>query len=203
MKPAALTVLLLLGTGSAIAAPPVRDPDWPCQQIKVADLSIGALWNGPDLTAAMQHWSQDAEVASLAQRVAERRMPLDQAEAAIKDFAHAAGGARREKLLALAAGVFQTMNAERGQVVAGLDRFGKRQKQLAADIHADMDKLRAQQPDAGSNTAAQAGPLSGRLGWETRLFEQRRQEIAAACDVPNRIEQRLYALEQTIQGLLS
>lgn len=201
MKAAALA-LLLLGAGPAMAAYPGQDPDWPCQQIRVADLSVGALWNGPDLSAAMRIWSQDHDVATLARRVAERRMTLQDAEAAIKDFAKSAGAQRRQRLLALAAGVFQIMDSERAQVVSGLDRFGRRQKQLAADIRADMDKLRAQQSTADPNKVTDAGPLSGELGWKTRLFEQRRQEIASACDVPNRIEQRLYALEQAIHGLL-
>lgn len=202
MKTAAMLALLLLGAGTALAAVPEHDPDWPCQQIRVAELSVGAVWNGPDLTSALQNWSQDATVASLAQQVAERRMSLDEAKAAVRDFAQSAGGERQQKLLALAAGLFQTMNAERAQVVAGLDRFGRRQKQLAADIRADLEKLRAQQSTTEPNAASQAGPLSGGLEWKTQLFEQRRQEIAAACNVPNRIEQRLYALEQTIHGLL-
>ncbi len=83
-------------------------------------------------------------------------------------------------------------------MVAGLDRFGRRQKQLATDIRADMEKVRAEQPTA----AQQAGPLEEELGWKTRLFEQRQQSVAYACDVPNVIEQRLFALSRTIQDLL-
>lgn len=193
---------LLLGTSAAVAAPPVRDPDWPCQQIKVPALSLGAIWNGPDLTPYLATWPDDAAVADLARRLAQRRLPLDQADAAVRDFAQAAGAERQEKLLKLAAGLFTTLDAERAQVMSGLDRFGRRQKELADGIRADMAKLRVQQ--AATDTAAQAATdqLSDQLGWETRLFEQRRQAVTYACDVPNRIEQRLFALARTIQGLL-
>ena len=189
---------LLLGVA---AGPPGHDPDWPCQSIKVPALVLGTMWEGPDLTAAAASWSQDTAVADLAQRVAARRLPLDQAEAAIRDFAQAAGPARQEALLRLAAGVFATLDAERGQVVAGLDRFGRRQKQLATQIRADFTRLRTAPPAGGAATEG-VGPLGDQLGWETRLFEQRRQAIATACAVPNRIEQRAYALLHTIAGLL-
>lgn len=198
MRGAILAAAMLLVAGTAAAAPPVRDPDWPCQQIKMPSLSLGAVWTGPDLTSALATWTADAGTADLAQRLAQRRLPLDAAEAAIHDFAQAAGPARQQKLLALAAGLFATLDAERTQVVTGLDRFGRRQKELADNIRADMEKLRTE-PAAGEVAAATgASPLSDRLGWETRLFEQRRQAVATACDVPNLIEQRLFALLRTI-----
>jgi hypothetical protein len=198
MRGAILAAALLLAAGPAVAAPPLRDPDWPCQQIKMPSLSLGAVWTGPDLTPALATWTADAEAADLARRLGQRRLPLDAAQAAIRDFARAAGAARQPKLMALAAGLFATLDAERTQVVAGLDRFGRRQKQLADSIRADLEKLRTA-PAAGDTAAATpAGPLSDQLGWETRLFEQRRQAVATACDVPNRIEQRLFALLRTI-----
>jgi hypothetical protein len=193
---------LLLGAGAAQAAMPVRDPDWPCQQIRMPALSVGAVWNGPDLTPYLSTWSADHPVADLVRRVAQRRMPLDQAQAAIHDFAAASGAAKQERLLRLAAGLFSTLDAERAQVIAGLDRFGRRQKELAAEIRADLEKLRAQEAANGPAVEGGAGPLSDRLGWETRLFEQRRQAVAYACDVPNAIEQRLFALLRMIQEQL-
>ncbi len=198
--PPSLRALLVLAPLLGVAAgPPGRDPDWPCQSIKVPALSLGTMWTGPDLTAAAADWQQDGGVADLAQRIAQRRLPLAAAEAAIGDFAAAAGPARRDRLLRLAAGVFATLDLERAQVVAGLDRFGRRQKQLAARIRADFATLRTA-PAEGAGDGA--GPPGDQLGWETRLFEQRRQEVAAACAVPNRIEQRAYALLHTIAGLL-
>jgi hypothetical protein len=197
--PLILAAALLLGVA---AGPPGRDPDWPCQSIRVPELVLGTMWEGPDLTAATASWTGDTAVADLVPRIAARRMPLDQAEAAIRDFAQGAGAARREELLRLAAGIFATLDAERAQVVGGLDRFGRRQKQLAAQIRADFAKLRTAPPAASGTATEGAGPLGDQLGWETRLFEQRRQAIATACVVPNRIEQRAYALLHTIAGLL-
>ena len=201
MRAAVAAAALLLAAGVAQAAMPVRDPDWPCQQIKVPHLSLGALWDGPDVTPYAATWSQDPDVAALAGQVAQRRVPLDQALQAIRAFAAAAGTQKQPRLLALMAGVFSLLDAQRSQVVAGLDRFGARQKELAAEILADMDKLRAQ-PAEGDAAPAQPGALSEQIGWQTRVFEQRRQTISYACAVPDTIEQRLFALARTISASL-
>jgi hypothetical protein len=197
-----LAMLLSCGLPAAQAALPSRDPDWPCQQIKITQLSLGALWTGPDLTPYLDSWSKDQQVAEMTRHVAQRRLPLDQAEQAIRDFASAAGAQKREKLLALMAGVFAYLDSERGEVVAGLDRFGRRQKELAEQIRNEMDTLRAQQAAGDAAAEKNVAELGERLNWQTRLFEQRQQEVAYACDVPNVIEQRLFALARTIQGLL-
>jgi hypothetical protein len=201
MKAAALLgAALLLAAGAARAAPPARDPDWPCTQIKMPTLSIGAVWTGPPVDPYFATWSNDAAVAALAQQIAQRRLPIAEAERAIRAFAAAAGAEKQAKLLALAAGIFNILDAQRGQVIAGLDRFGRRQKQLAAQIRGDMEKLR--NAEAAADAAAPPQDLSDRLEWETRLFQQRQQAMSYACDVPNLIEQRLYALTRSIQATL-
>ncbi len=193
---------LLLMAAAAHAAMPVRDPDWPCQQIKVPRLSLGALWDGPDVAPYESTWSQDAAVAALAGRIVQRRMPLDQAQQAIRGFAASAGPQRQPQLLALMAGVFSLLDGQRSQVIAGLDRFGARQKQLAAEIVANMDKLRAEPAEGGDVAPVRPGDLSDQIGWQTRVFEQRRQAISYACGVPDAIEQRLFALARTISASL-
>jgi hypothetical protein len=88
------------------------------------------------------------------------------------------------------------LDAERTQVVAGLDRYGRRQKELAREIRTDLARLR-------TADAPQDPQLSDKVEWETRMFEQRRQMVSYVCDVPNLIEQRLGALLRTVQDLLA
>lgn len=190
---------LLLITTAARAAPPGRDPDWPCVQIKVPVLSIGQVWTGPPIDAYLATWSNDPAVADLVGQVTQRRLPIAEAEQAIRTFAAAAGADKQTRLLALAAGVFNTLDLQRGQVVAGLDRFGRRQKQLATQLREDLAKLH---DTPASDTAAPPQEFSERLQWETRLFQQRQQTVSSVCDVPSLIEQRLYALARTIQATL-
>lgn len=191
-------VLLLAAVLPVAAAPPQHDPDWPCQQIKVPDLSAASVWNGPPVDAYATSWSQDPAVTDLVSRLAQRRLPIDQAKTEIDGFAVNAGVSRRQKLLAVFAGLFDTLNRERGNVLVGLDRYGRRQKELADTVRGEVDALHKQQ-DSDKPDAQQVSALTERLGWDTRVFEQRRQSVSFACDVPNVIEQRLYALAQALQ----
>jgi hypothetical protein len=196
---AALLLLSLCGT--AAAAPPGRDPDWPCQSVKVPSLSLGGIWTGPSLDARLGTWNGDAPAADLARRLAQRRVPVEDAVAAIKQFAADAGEAKQDQLLDLMAGLFSTLDAERSSVVAGLSRFGHRQKELAAELRTTIATLRTEQdkPDADQAKVAQ---LSQQVTWGTRVFNDRRQSIRYACDVPNLIEERLGALARAIQAEL-
>ena len=54
-------------------------------------------------------------------------------------------------------------------------------------------------PDA---EAGQLAALQHKMEWDTRQFEQRRQLLRVACDVPARIEQRLFLLARIVQPLV-
>lgn len=183
----------------ASAAPPgPRDPDWPCQQIKVPQLSLASVWSGPPLPA---DWQQDQQAVDLAQAVAKRRMPVDQAQQEIRVFAQQAGEQKQVQLLRLMGGLFSTLDDERSSVIAGLDRFGARQKELAAQLRNDNEKLRGLQADSGSG-AGEINQTTQRVTWEAQVYQDRRQALSYACDVPGKIEQRLFALARTVQELL-
>lgn len=183
------------------AAPPASDPDWPCMLIRVPHLSLTAVWSGPSVDGYLGSWSADPAIADLARRVAERRMPEDEAGRAIYAFADAAGEQRRDRVLALMAGIFTTLTDERDTVMAGLDRYGRRQKELADGVRADLEKLRTAQAAPDQEPGAVAA-LQQKVEWETRLFEQRRELLHYACDVPTRIEHRLFVLARIVQPLL-
>jgi RecA/RadA recombinase len=97
--------------------------------------------------------------------------------------------------------LFSTLDEERSSVIAGLDRFGARQKELAAQLRDDNEKLRVLQADSGSD-AGEINQTTQRVIWEAQVFQDRRQALSYACDVPSKIEQRLFALARTVQELL-
>jgi hypothetical protein len=195
MRVCVVLMVALVVSAAASAAP--RDSDWPCQQIKVPQLSLASVWSGPKLDEQAP-WQQDPDVAATVHRVALRRVPVEQAQDEIRAFARQAGDQKRQKLLALAVGVFAVLDAERATVVAGLDRFGWRQKQLADALRSDNAKLRTLQADTAGD-ASEISRMVDQVTWEARVFDERRQALSYVCDVPAKIEQRLFALAQTIQ----
>jgi hypothetical protein len=183
----------------ADAAPPgPRDPDWPCQQIKVPALSLAAVWTGPPVDPQQIDWQHDEAVADLVHEIAQRREPPAQAQEKIHAFAQHAAAQKQQKLLALLAGLFSVLDDERSTVITGLDRFGVRQKELAAGIRDDNAKLRQLQADSAAD-AGQLNQMVQRVTWEAEVFQDRRQVLSYACDVPGKIEQRLFALARAIQ----
>ena len=202
MKTRFLALALTIAAGSAQAAYQRNtDPNWPCQQIKVPDLSVAAVWTGPSLDAARATWSSDPQIADLARRLSQRRVPLDQAETEVAAFAKQAGSDRQAKLVALFAGLFDILDQQRASVIAGLDRFGERQKVLAANLRSEGEALRALQSGTDPDPAKTA-ELTQQITWDTQIFEERRQSLSFACDVPNAIEQRLFGLARAIQQAL-
>ncbi len=194
--------MALLGPAAAPSlAWAAADSDWPCEQIKVPELSLASVWAGPPVDPARSDWQDDPAVAALVQKLAPRRQPLDQAEPVIQAFARQAGSRKQAQLVALMAGLFSVLDQERDSVLSGLDRFGSRQKQLAQQIHADSDRLRALQREAAADLNALA-ELTRQIGWEVEVFQDRRQAIGYACDIPSRIEQRLFGLARQIQQAL-
>jgi hypothetical protein len=190
--------VLLSGTLADAAPPGPRDPDWPCQQIKVPQLSLAAVWAGPPVDPQQVDWQHDQPAADLVAEIAQRRVPLAQAQAEIQAFAQQAKEQKQQKLLAVLAGLFNVLDAERSAVIAGLDRFGARQQELAAGIRQDNEKLRQMQADSAADTN-EVNQLVQRVTWEAEVFQDRRQSLSYACNVPGTIEQRLFALARTIQ----
>ena len=195
---AAAVAVLAAASATAGAAPRSTDPDWPCQQAKVGELSVASVWNGPAIDPASLDWQQDPAVAALVGVITRRRVPLEQASVRVDAFARTAGTDASHALLVLFAGVFEVLNRERSNVLTGLDRFGERQKALADGLRRDAEALRAAQA-ARPADETKVADLTQRLTWESALFEQRRQSLRFACDVPARIEQRLYGLAKAIQ----
>jgi hypothetical protein len=172
------------------------DPDWPCIQRKVPELSAVAVWTGPPIEDALRQWRSDPELVVLVTQLAARRMPLEEAIAAIANYAQAlAPEVKAEKLTLLFAGLFQTLDRERGEVIAGLERYGSNQKEMAERIRRDMSRVSDLSTSA---SAAEAAELQNQLVWETRIFNERRNSLNFVCEVPTLIEQRLFVLARAI-----
>jgi hypothetical protein len=197
-----LVFAAMFAVAAADAAPPgPRDPDWPCQQIKVPRLSLAAIWSGPPLNEHQKDWRQDQQLADLVHELAQRRVPVEQAQDRVREFAQQAGEQRQARLLALLAGLFSVLDDERGAVMVGLDRFGVRQKELATAIRDDNEKLRMMQADPSAD-ASEVNRMVQQVTWDAEVFRDRRQALSYACDVPGKIEQRLFALARIIQESL-
>lgn len=193
----AIAVSFALAATIRFAHADPRYPDWPCTQAKVPEISLAAVWAGPPLDDVTGKWKDNPNVSALVGRLAARRTPLEEAQQAITEYLKGtADKAASGKLLF--AGLFESLNAQRSQVLNGLERVTRKQREAADKIRSDTLALQALQSESPPNQA-KIDELSNQLVWQTRIFEDRRRVIKFVCEVPTAIDQRLFALGRTIQ----
>ena len=178
-----------------------RYPDWPCQQLKVPEISIASVWAGPPIEAA-DKGPVDPKQAELVARLAARRTPIEDARKLIADFVVGTNEQKLEKAKSLFAALYSTLNAQRDEVMNGIERFSRKQKAMADEIRERTRKIRELQ-DAPNADPAQSSELASQLSWQTRIFDDRRKSTAYVCEVPVLIEKRLFDLGTAIQTALN
>jgi hypothetical protein len=193
--PACLTAFLILSS-----APAAAEGDWPCIQRKVDELTAAQMWDGPALETVV-NWRDDPAVAALAAELAQRRMPLEEAASRIERFAAEAGRDRDAKLTALFARVLDRINAERGRLVAGIERYARKQRELAERIKATGLAVAARRAQPSAN-GAPLPELEERFRWDTRIYDERQAALTYVCESPTLLEQRAFALAREIRSRL-
>ena len=188
-------------TTNYAVATPAAEPVWPCAQRKVETISAGTIWSGPDLAQAAG-WEDDHNLAQLAQKLASRRTELSEADAAIADFAKAAGPDKDKQLTKLFAGVLDIINENRNKILHGITRYAAGQERLAERLREESDKISAEQAEPNINfTAGNTGKVSD-YEWDKRIFNDRRQALSYVCETPSLLERRAFEIAKRIQAQL-
>ncbi len=203
--------LAAMALAAVVAASFIADPgpvaaatggDWPCIQRKVARLSIGQMWSGPLVEGG--DWSNDAAIRELAPKLASRRLPVEEAGPLIDAFASTAGADKAQRLAMLFAATFEIIDRDRASVVAGIERYSKRQQALAArigDEHLKIGELK--RASDGSNPALdRIEDAEVALNWDMRIYEERERSLTYVCEVPVLYEQRAFAIAKLIEAKL-
>lgn len=175
--------------------------DWPCEQPLRAALSMGAVWSGPDPKALSEGWKQAPAVSALVGQIAPRHTPIADARAGIHRFAAGyEGRARSDALTQLFEGLFDTLSAERDDIIRGIKRFDRRQEALAQRIEDGWKALSDLDADATkAEVMEQRLALQQQVDWDSRVFDDRQRLLPAVCEQPRVLEQRLFALSRAIQ----
>lgn len=197
-----LTAILVIGAGigAAPAAQPA-DPEWPCIQRRVPELSIGQMWQGPlpaeDAAAA-------PELESLARSLAPRRVSVEDVAATVEArLQQVPPDVRPAWLAGLFALILDRINAERGEVIAGIGRYATRQRSLAEAIEKMEDDLVALEraPEA-ERKMDRIEELRDGLAWETRIYKERAQSLTYVCEAPVLLEKRAFDIGRALSGLM-
>lgn len=196
---------LALFAALSVAAPAFAeqaiDPDWPCIQRKVPELSLGQMWSAP---LPPEGAEPTPAAVDLAGRIAPRRVSDADVTAAVTSYAGTLPPNQRpERLAEVFEVVLDRINAERAQVITGISRYSHRQIEMAERIGAreaalaalaqvpedqrDMDKFEEEQ-DA--------------IKWDTRIYRDRQQSLSYVCETPVLLEQRAFSIARILQGMI-
>ena len=201
----AVIVASMLPLAAPAFAANATSADWPCVQRKIATLTSAQMWDGAPVDQLTQ-WRDSEEMTKLIAVLASRRVPLEQATAAIAQFAAAQPPEQRDDALKLLfAGLLSTVNSDRAVVMSGIERFQQRQKARATEIERQGAAIRHLKEQAVGDEKARAelAAAEERYNWDVRVFSERQQSLPLACEVPVLIEQRLFELGREIRSRMN
>lgn len=195
----ALACLALPGA-PVLAEQPVN-PDWPCVQPKVPELTVGQMWSGPLPSPDV---AIDPAAADLARRIAPRSVSDAKVQSATDAYlATIPSDARTERLAEVFAAVLQRINAERNSIITGISRYSHRQIEMADRIAAreatlaDLEKIPEDQRDMDKFEEEQDA-----FKWDTRVYRDRQQSLSYVCESPTLLEQRAFSIARLLQGMI-
>jgi hypothetical protein len=201
-RPAFVFLTMAAALQSPAQAADRRDADWPCAQPKVPQMSVAAMWDGPSIADVGNTWQDDPKIKDLVTRLAARRTPLNAAENAISEFVTGTDAEKQDKAKKLFAGLFDDLSQQRGEIISGIERVARKQRDLADKIRSDVTELHELQ-DRPEQDQTKIDALASQIEWSTRIFEDRRKTIRYVCEAPTAIEQRLFALGRAIRKTLN
>jgi hypothetical protein len=176
-------------------------PDWPCVQRKIPTISAGQIWDGPPVDNIKDF---DPAVRNLTEILESRRISIDDAEKAIKEYTATIPEAERDKKLTeLFASFLNEINTDRKFVMGKVEDFQKRQKGRAAELEREGEKLAAKGIAATDEllpTETKLTPEQQEYNWNARIFQDRQQNLTMACEIPVLIEQRAYEISRLIRS---
>lgn len=190
---AALGLLLWLAQAPGIAdAADFSDPDWPCIQRKVENLSASLIWPTPITRAQLTPAAKDlAAVLSL------RRVSLEKSEVHVQDFVEKSAPVDGQLLGNIFLAVFDNIADTRKRLIAGIARYSRKQIALSSRIEGsrtEMARLEGEKhPDFD-----RIDKLEEQIDWDERIYRDREQALTYVCETPVLLEKRAYAIGQIL-----
>jgi hypothetical protein len=175
--------------------------DWPCVQVKVPELSPAMMWAGPELTGPAADWRKSPNAGTTARKLIVRRYSEEQVAQFIATFAkQLEKNERPVEMTRLFAASFDLVAAERRDIIAGIERFTKRQRELADNVRKTRAELEAslKNQDPSDQQLAERREIEERLNWQTRIFDDREKSTRFVCEVPTLLEKRLFLIAREI-----
>ncbi len=189
-KKISVFLILFFLVKSIFAQPPGKEknPDWPCIQVYIGQLSWGSIWTGPVLDENSSKWINDEKLSSLAEKIMKRNTKENEGIKELKKYIKKNNSP--EQLTKLFHALFDTTNIIWKKRNEKLLNFGKRQRLTSEKISTKLGKIKKLSQDYESNKD-EIQKLEQENFWDVRRFEDRRALSDSLCEQPRFYEKRL------------
>lgn len=184
----------------AFAATTSSTPDWACVQAYVPEISVAQVWTGPPIDDTF-NWRELETLATTVDILASRRTSEERFVEIIEEFSSSLEKSEKNKLLtALFAGFLEKSNAERRQILDGIQRYVRKQKAISDQIL----KMRKEFKEVLSienkteQDKARRDEIESNLNWQTRIHEEREKSLVLICEIPVYLDQRVFSIAREI-----
>ena len=185
-----LLLSLFFISNSILAQPPGKEknPDWPCIQVFIEQLSWGSIWTGSPLNKNSAKWVEDENLSALAKKLMNRKTKENEGIDELKKYIKKNNSPK--KLTKLFHALFDTTNDIWKKRIEKLLNFGKRQRLTSEKIALKLEKIKELSKDFESNKD-EIQKLEQEQYWDIRRFEDRRALSDSLCEQPRFYEKRL------------
>ena len=172
------------------APPPGKeiDPDWPCIQVLIKELSWGSIWTGPPLDDNSLKWKDDEKLVSLAKKIMNKKTKEEQGIAELKKYIDK--NSSSSELTKLFHALFDTTNDIWRIRINKLINFGKKQRLTSEKIADKLARIKELSKEYEKNKD-EIEKLEQEQFWDVRRFEDRRSISDSLCEQPRFFEKRL------------
>ena len=190
IKIISLLLSLFFISNNIFAQPPGKEknPDWPCIQVLIEELSWGSIWTGPPLDENSSKWIDDENLSALAKKLMNRKTKENEVIDELKKYIKKNNSPNQ--LTKLFHALFDTTNEIWRKRTAKLLNFGKRQRLTSQKISVKLEKMKQLSKDPDLNKD-EIQKLEQENFWDIRRFEDRRNLSDSLCDLPRFYEKRL------------
>ena len=194
-------VAVMLGAtalGDAAQAATSETPDWPCVQRLVPEIAPAVIWPGPPVET-VHGAAPNPLIDELATELAARRVPIEEAEARVEEFATTLAQEQKdEQLTRLFARTLEIINNDRSSIIQGIKKYARGQRALAETITEKNERL----SELPKEEVIARDTLIAERDWDIRIYDDRARSLTYLCEQPVLLEQRAFALARTIASHL-
>ena len=176
-----------------------QDPDWPCVQVLVPEISAASIWDGPSIDELENEEAFRKQAKALMFNVIEKHEPLTESQ--IDEYtAQFQADQHNLALTSLFKSFLQNYNNKRKAQIDTIKRYTRSQIKSAKIIENLMDQKA--DLEALENVTQQIEELDSKLHWQKRMFKERERAFISFCELPQEIAQQAGEVARMISAKL-